>query len=98
MIFESFEFKPAAWGDRHCEEKARCARDDKGRPRCHDQGHPPAPAKGTARGKAAAKGRDRWITHTGVSFEGLWNVQMPTKPEHTTEPGLFGVKVPTSMR
>jgi hypothetical protein len=52
-----------------------------------------APAKGTARGKSAAKDRDRWITHTGVSYEGLWTVQMPTEPKHTTEPGLFGVKV-----
>ncbi len=53
----------------------------------------PKPATAAARGKAAAKARDRWITHTGVSFEGLWNVQMPAEPKHTTEPGLFGVKV-----
>jgi hypothetical protein len=53
----------------------------------------PARAKGAARGKMAAKARDRWITHTGVSYEGLWNVQMPIQPKHTTEPGLFGVKV-----
>ena len=55
----------------------------------------PAPGrtKGTARGKTPARAQVPWITHTGVSYEGLWNVQMPTKPKHTTEPGLFGVKV-----
>ncbi len=53
----------------------------------------PAPTKGTAAPRCRHRVRDQWITHTGVSYEGFWDVQMPTQPKHTTEPGLFGVKV-----
>jgi hypothetical protein len=88
MFFKSFEFKPAPATPTPATTKPTA-------PGAMTKGTTPAPApaKGAARGKTAAKERDRWVTHTGVSYEGLWNVQMPTEPKHTTEPGLFGVKV-----
>lgn len=88
MIFRSFEFKPAAAAPATAPAPVTTK---PAAPGAMTKSTPPA--KGAARGKTAAKARDRWITHTGVSYEGLWNVQMPTQPKHTTEPGLFGVKV-----
>jgi hypothetical protein len=93
MIFESFEFKPAPGATATAKTKPATPGTKKAARGAMTKATTPAQALGTARGKATAKARDRWITHTGVSFEGLWNVQMPTKPKHTTEPGLFGVKV-----
>jgi hypothetical protein len=92
-IFKSFEFEPAPGATANAKTKPAAPAKTKSARGAMTKATTPAPAKDTARGKTTAKGRDRWITHTGVSFEGLWNVQMPAKPKHTTEPGLFGVKV-----
>jgi hypothetical protein len=97
MIFKSFEFTPApmAPASATLAPAPAPATTRRAAPGAVTKATAPAPAgtKGIARGKTAAKARDRWITHTGVSYEGLWNVQMPIKPKHTTEPGLFEVKV-----
>ncbi len=87
MIFKSFEFKPSS--------STAAATTKSAVPGAMSRAAAPAPGrtKGTARAKAPARSQDRWITHTGVSYEGHWNVQMPTRPRHTTEPGLFGVDV-----
>jgi hypothetical protein len=91
MIFKSFEFKPAP--STPASTPATTAKSAV--PGAMSKATSPAPGrtKGTARAKTPARVQDRWITHTGVSYEGLWNVQMPIKPKHTTESGLFGVKV-----
>ena len=94
-IFKSFEFKPApapAAGVT-ATTKPTAPSMKKQAQSAKSKTTTPVPAKGAARGKAAAKSQDRWITHTGVSYEGIWKIEMPIKPKHTTEPGLFGVEV-----
>jgi hypothetical protein len=90
MIFKSFEFKPTPPADGFTPETTKPAA-PAARPRATMPG--PASAKRNARPRTPARVQDPWITHTGVSFEGFWKVQMPARPKHTTEPGLFGVKV-----
>jgi hypothetical protein len=89
MIFKSFEFKPAP----SALASTPATRTKSAVPGAMSRATSPAPTKGNARAKMPARVRDQWITHTGVSYEGHWNVQMPTQPKHTTEPGLFGVDV-----
>jgi hypothetical protein len=91
MLFKSFEFKPAP----ATLASSPATTTKPAVPGAMSRATAPGPGrtKGAARGKAPARVPDRWITHTGISYEGPWNLQMPTQPRHTTEPGLFGVRV-----
>lgn len=80
-VFESFKFSPAP-APAAAPAKASA-------PRAMNKA---AAAKGPASSKKAAGALKPWVTHNGVSFDGFWDVQMPTRPKRSEEPGLFGVR------
>ena len=90
MIFKSFEFKPAPAASSPVPLTTNPAAR---RAMTKAKSSASTPKRGTAGGRTPAKALDRWITHSGISYEGRWNLQMPKRPKHTTEPGLFGVRV-----
>ena len=88
MIFKSFEFKPAPGASTAASSPVpSTTKSVAPRAMAKAKSSASTPKRGTAGAKTPARALDRWITHSGISYEGRWKLQMPKRPEHTTSRG-----------